>query len=108
MRVPVIDMSVHLEWLTAQVAEREILIENLVVGDLDAVTGEVVVNCTGLGSFTLFDDKAHANLSAHLTAAKYAQVMVPIVDSLTGLAMAVVIVVGGSRVLDQRLDVGRL
>jgi ATP-binding cassette subfamily B multidrug efflux pump len=57
-------------------------------------------------NFTLFDDKAHANLRAHLTAAKYAQVMVPIVDSLTGLAMAVVIVVGGSRVLDQRLDVG--
>jgi ATP-binding cassette subfamily B protein len=57
-------------------------------------------------NFTLFDDKAHANLRAHLTAAKYAQVMVPIVDSLTGLAMAVVVVVGGSRVLDQRLDVG--
>ncbi|PZM11343.1 ABC transporter ATP-binding protein [Rhizobium tubonense] len=57
-------------------------------------------------NFTLFDDKAHANLKAHLTAAKYAQVMVPIVDTLTGLAMAVVIVVGGSRVLDQRLDVG--
>lgn len=57
-------------------------------------------------NFTLFDDKAHANLRAHLTAAKYAQVMVPIVDTLTGLAMAVVIVVGGSRVLDQRLDVG--
>lgn len=57
-------------------------------------------------NFSLFDDKAHANLRAHLTAAKLAQVMVPIVDSLTGMAMAVVIVVGGSRVLDQRLDVG--
>lgn len=57
-------------------------------------------------NFGLFDDKAHANLKAHLTAAKLAQVMVPIVDSLTGMAMAVVIVVGGSRVLDQRLDVG--
>lgn len=57
-------------------------------------------------NFGLFDDKAHANLRAHLTAAKLAQVMVPIVDSLTGMAMAVVIVVGGSRVLDQRLDVG--
>jgi ATP-binding cassette subfamily B protein len=57
-------------------------------------------------NFTLFDDKARANLNTHLTAAKYAQVMVPIVDSLTGLAMALVIVVGGSRVLNQALDVG--
>ena len=57
-------------------------------------------------NFTLYDDKAHANLKAHLTAAKYAQVMVPIVDSLTGVAMALVIVVGGSRVLNQALDVG--
>ncbi|MCT9000198.1 ABC transporter ATP-binding protein [Chelativorans intermedius] len=57
-------------------------------------------------NFTLYDDKARANLKTHLTAAKYAQVMVPIVDSLTGLAMAVVIVAGGSMVLNGRLDVG--
>ncbi len=57
-------------------------------------------------NFTLFDDKAHTNLKAHLTAAKHAQVMVPIVDTLTGMAMAVVIVVGGSMVLNGRLDVG--
>ncbi|MGK9050616.1 ABC transporter ATP-binding protein [Xaviernesmea oryzae] len=57
-------------------------------------------------NFMLYDDKARANLKTHLTAAKYAQVMVPIVDSLTGLAMALVIVVGGARVLNQALDVG--
>jgi ATP-binding cassette, subfamily B, multidrug efflux pump len=57
-------------------------------------------------NFTLYNDKATANLRAHLTASKYAQVMVPIVDSLTGLAMAVVIVVGGSMVLNRGLDVG--
>ncbi|WP_435310272.1 ABC transporter ATP-binding protein [Primorskyibacter sedentarius] len=55
---------------------------------------------------TLYADKARANLRAHLVAARYAQVMVPIVDTLTGLAMAVVIVVGGSLVLRQSLDVG--
>ena len=59
-------------------------------------------------NFTLYDDKAHANLRAHLTAARYAQVMVPIVDTLTGVAMALVIVVGGARVLGQALDVGIL
>lgn len=57
-------------------------------------------------NFMLYDDKARANLKTHLTAAKYAQVMVPIVDSLTGLAMALVVVVGGARVLNQALDVG--
>ncbi|WP_353642883.1 ABC transporter ATP-binding protein [Mesorhizobium sp. WSM2239] len=58
-------------------------------------------------NFLLYDDKAHANLRTHLIAAKYAQVMVPIVDGLTGLAMAVVIVVGGS-ILNGRIDVGAL
>ncbi|MGO8085413.1 ABC transporter ATP-binding protein, partial [Rhizobium leguminosarum] len=57
-------------------------------------------------NFTLYDDKARANLKTHLTAARYAQVMVPIVDSLTSVAMALVIVVGGARVLNPALDVG--
>lgn len=57
-------------------------------------------------NFILYDDKAHANLKTHLAAAKYAQVMVPIVDSLTGLAMAFVIVGGGSMVMNGRIDVG--
>jgi ATP-binding cassette subfamily B protein len=57
-------------------------------------------------NFVLYDDKARMNLAAHLRAARYAQVMVPIVDTLTGLAMAVVIVVGGARVIGQALDVG--
>ncbi|MER8479105.1 ABC transporter ATP-binding protein [Mesorhizobium sp. M1163] len=59
-------------------------------------------------NFILFDDKAHANLRTHLIAAKYALVMVPIVDGLTGLAMAGVIVVGGSMVMNGRIDVGVL
>lgn len=57
-------------------------------------------------NFSLYKEKAANNLAAHLTAARFAQVMVPIVDSLTGIAMAVVVVVGGSLVLDQSLEVG--
>ncbi len=57
-------------------------------------------------NFALYDDKARATLMAHRTASKFAQVMVPIVDSLTGIAMAVVVVVGGSMVLNQQLEVG--
>ncbi|MER8693972.1 ABC transporter ATP-binding protein/permease [Mesorhizobium opportunistum] len=57
-------------------------------------------------NFDLYDEKVLANLNAHLRSAKYAQVMVPIVDTLTGIAMATVIVVGGSMVLSHSLDVG--
>ncbi|ANT50277.1 ABC transporter ATP-binding protein [Mesorhizobium amorphae] len=57
-------------------------------------------------NFDLYDEKVLANLRAHLRSAKYAQVMVPIVDTLTGVAMATVIVVGGSMVLSHSLDVG--
>jgi ATP-binding cassette, subfamily B, multidrug efflux pump len=54
----------------------------------------------------LYDDKATTNLHAQLRSAKYAQVLVPIVDGLTGLAMAMVVVVGGQMVLNKELDVG--
>ncbi|MCX7299997.1 MAG: ABC transporter ATP-binding protein [Rhodobacterales bacterium] len=54
----------------------------------------------------LYDDKATTNLNAQLRSAMYAQVLVPIVDGLTGLAMAMVVVVGGQMVLNQTLDVG--
>lgn len=57
-------------------------------------------------NFDLYDEKVLANLNAHLRSAKYAQVMVPIVDTLTGIAMATVIVVGGSMVLSHSLNVG--
>ncbi|MER9304329.1 ABC transporter ATP-binding protein [Mesorhizobium sp. M0496] len=59
-------------------------------------------------NFILFDDQAHANLRTQLIAARYALVMVPIVDGLTGLALAAVIVVGGSMVVNSRIDVGVL
>jgi ATP-binding cassette subfamily B multidrug efflux pump len=55
---------------------------------------------------TLYAEKATANLSTHLTAARLAQVLVPVVDTLTGLSMAFVVVIGGSMVLDRTLDVG--
>ena len=54
----------------------------------------------------LYDDKATTNLKAQLRSAVYAQVLVPIVDALTGLAMAMVVVVGGRMVLDRELEVG--
>jgi ATP-binding cassette, subfamily B, multidrug efflux pump len=57
-------------------------------------------------NFDLYDEKAHTNLRTHLTAAKFAQVTVPIVDTLTGISMATVVVVGGQMVLNRSLDIG--
>lgn len=57
-------------------------------------------------NFSLYEEKAMKNLKTHLTAAKYAQVMVPVVDTLTGISMATVIAVGGQMVLSGGIDVG--
>ena len=57
-------------------------------------------------NFQLYDDKAFENLRSHLSAARYSQVMVPIVDTLTGISMATVVVVGGQMALNGSLDVG--
>ena len=57
-------------------------------------------------NFHLYDEKATENLNAHLRSAQYAQVLVPIVDTLTGAALGVVVVVGGALVLDDSLELG--
>lgn len=57
-------------------------------------------------NFRLFEAKARTNLLTHLKASKYTNVMIPIVDTLTGSAMAIVVVAGGAMVLDASLDVG--
>ncbi|MFW5718070.1 MAG: ABC transporter ATP-binding protein, partial [Spirochaetota bacterium] len=57
-------------------------------------------------NYVLFDDKAKANLDARLRGTGFAQIMIPIVDTLTGVAMAVVVIVGGSMVLDRTLALG--
>lgn len=57
-------------------------------------------------NFKLFDEKATANLRRHITASKFANMLIPIVDTLTGSAMAIVIVAGGALVLYKQLDIG--
>ena len=57
-------------------------------------------------NFDLYDDKAYHNLRTQLTGSKFAQVMVPIVDTLTGISMATVVLVGGAMVLNGSLQVG--
>ena len=57
-------------------------------------------------NFERFREKAGEHYRTSLRAARLAQIMVPTVDTLTGCAMAIVIVAGGSRVLEGALDVG--
>lgn len=57
-------------------------------------------------NFGTFQGKVDENLRAHLRATRLAQIMVPTVDTLTGAAMAIVIIIGGNRVLNNALDLG--
>lgn len=54
----------------------------------------------------LYRDKVMANLASNLRASRIAQALIPVVDTMTGLAMALVVVLGGAMVLDRKLDVG--
>ena len=57
-------------------------------------------------NFVRFEQKARDYLHATRTAAKYSQVMVPLVDTLTGAAMGIVVIVGGTMVLNGGLELG--
>ncbi len=54
----------------------------------------------------LYGDLANRNYRAQLRASRLAQIMIPIVDSLTGIAMATVVVAGGLMVASGRIEVG--
>ena len=54
----------------------------------------------------LYSKLCDVNRRAHLRAAKLAQVNIPIVDTLTGVAMAIIIIVGGRMVLNNELALG--
>ena len=104
-------LIVRLIWLPrARVAFRRARETNSITNGALAEGIHAVRTVQGMGredvNFTLYDDKAQENLRAHLRSAKFAQAMVPVVDTLTGAAMGVVIVVGGSQVLDNALDIG--
>jgi len=66
----------------------------------------VKVMVRGGENHELYSDLADLNLRTHLRAAKLAQVNVPIVDSLTGGAMAIIVVVGGRMVFSGALELG--
>ena len=104
-------LIVRLIWLPrAKVAFRRARETNSITNGALAEGIHAVRTVQGMGreevNFELYDDKARENLKAHLRSAKFAQAMVPVVDTLTGAAMGVVVVIGGNQVLDNTLDIG--
>jgi len=57
-------------------------------------------------NFDHYETHARENLNAQIDSSRASQIMVPTVDILTGLAMAVIVIVGGSAVLNGDLAVG--
>jgi len=57
-------------------------------------------------NFAHYEIRARENLEAQIGSSRVSQVMVPAVDVLTGIAMAVVVVVGGNSVLSGQLRIG--
>lgn len=74
----------------------------------EAINGVRAVQALDRGRLNeqLYQKLVDRTFAAQLRASRLAQVMVPIVDTLTGLAMAVVVVVGGMMVVSARIDVG--
>jgi ATP-binding cassette subfamily B protein len=108
--VPVL-LFVRLIWLPrARIAFRSARETNSSANGALAEGIHAVRTVQGMGreavNFTLYQEKARENLAAHLRSAKFAQAMIPIVDTLTGAAMGIVVVVGGALVLDDALDIG--
>ena len=57
-------------------------------------------------NFDMFNEKANETLKSQQRAALFGQSLLPVVDTLTGVAMAIVVIVGGNFVLDGALKVG--
>lgn len=81
-----------------------------------AVNGALAENIHGIRTiqemgreqinFQLYSDMADENLASHLRASRFTNALIPVVDLLTGIAMAIIVVVGGGMVLRDSLDLG--
>src|SRR5262249_25463480 len=57
-------------------------------------------------NFELYEEKAEATMTTQIQSAALAALMSPTVSILTGIAMAIIIVVGGSEVIGSTLKLG--
>ena len=74
----------------------------------EAIHGVRAVQAMDRGGLNseLYGQLVENNYQAHLRASRLAQIKIPIVDSLTGIAMATVVVAGGMMVVSGRIEVG--
>jgi ATP-binding cassette, subfamily B, multidrug efflux pump len=63
-------------------------------------------SCRETLNFERYERVAHDNLQAQTDSSLASQLMVPVVDILTGIAMAIVVIVGGAAVLNGHTAVG--
>ena len=59
-------------------------------------------------NYGLYEEKVRENFEAQVDAARAARIMTPTVSILTGIAMAIIVVVGGNEVLGHTLKVGEM
>ena len=59
-------------------------------------------------NFDLYEEKVFDNLRTHVRAARFSQVMLPTVDTLSGLALGLIVVVGGALTLGGSIELGVL
>ena len=59
-------------------------------------------------NFDLYEEKVHANMRTHIRAARFSQIMIPTVDTLSGLAIGSIVVVGGALALGGSIELGVL
>ena len=59
-------------------------------------------------NFDLYEEKVHDNLRSHVRAARFSMVMIPTVDTLSGLAIGLIVVIGGALTLGGSIELGVL
>jgi ATP-binding cassette subfamily B protein len=59
-------------------------------------------------NFDLYEEKVHDNMNSHIRASRFSMVMIPTVDTLSGLAIGLVVVIGGALTLGGSIELGVL
>ena len=59
-------------------------------------------------NFDLYEEKVHDNMRSHIRASRYSMIMIPTVDTLSGLAIGLIVVIGGALTLGASIELGVL
>ena len=59
-------------------------------------------------NFDLYEEKVHDNMRSHVRASRFSMAMIPTVDTLSGLAIGLVVMIGGALTLGGSIELGVL